>query len=210
MRPFPQRTKIPTLAASLAVLTLLVAFVTRLPWTNPWESRVATLTPGLIRGAWQSPAPLRRILAREHIRTVVTLTAINPDDPKYLNQAPILKQAGVDWVFIPMRGSTATLDQMAEAADLLNDPARRPLFFHCVAGHHRTSLAHAAWLIRHRGASAENAWTAIARLPWSRPEAPADQRDRAVIQAFAQREAQRQSPADRPGDVPCRLTQRTP
>ena len=47
---------------------------------------------------------------------------------------------------------------MAEAADLLADPNRQPVFFHCVAGHHRTSLTHAAYLIRHAGYSAEQAW----------------------------------------------------
>ena len=74
------------------------------------------------------------------------------------SQAKVVTEMGVSWLFVPMRGSTATLEQMAEAADLLADPGRQPVFFHCVAGHHRTSLAHAAYLIRHRG------WSAAAGL----------------------------------------------
>ena len=46
------------------------------------------VVPGrLIRGAWQDPEALRAIIARERIKTIVTLTAINRDDPKYVGQA---------------------------------------------------------------------------------------------------------------------------
>ena len=139
----------------------------RRPWarrrrrsgTRLVEKRVAVVVPGrLVRGAWQRPWPLRRLIAREKIRTIVTLTAINRDDPKYVRQARVVRDAGVDWIIVPMRGSRATLEQMAEAADLLADPRRQPVFFHCVAGHHRTSLVHAAYLIRHQGFSADGAW----------------------------------------------------
>jgi hypothetical protein len=144
------------------------------------------VVPGrLVRGAWQDPDSLRVILSRERIRTIVTLTAINQDDPKYPGQAKAVADTGVGWVIVPMRGSTANLEQMAQAADLLADPARQPVFFHCVAGHHRTSLAHAAYLIRHEGFSAERAWSVVASLPWARPGAPADRNDKALIDQFA-------------------------
>ncbi|CAN5904979.1 hypothetical protein BH23PLA1_BH23PLA1_14450 [soil metagenome] len=152
-----------------------------------FEKRVAVVAEGrLIRGAWQRPVPLRRIIERERIRTIVTLTAINQDDPKYVDQSGVVDGVGVDWVLVPMRGSTATIEQMAEAADLLADPDRQPVFFHCVAGHHRTSLVHAAYRIRHEGYSAERAWRELADLPWTRPEAEADRADRRLIEAFAQ------------------------
>jgi protein-tyrosine phosphatase len=82
-----------------------------------------------------------------------------------------------------MRGSRATLAQMAEAADLVADPQRQPVFFHCVAGHHRSSLVHAAYLIRHRGYTAREAWDVVAALPWARPGD--DGADRRLIEAFA-------------------------
>jgi protein tyrosine phosphatase (PTP) superfamily phosphohydrolase (DUF442 family) len=155
-------------------------------WNGTAEKHVRVVVPGrLVRGAWQTAAALRGIIARERIKTVVTLTAINPDDPKYVSQAEVVRGTGVDWVIIPMRGSRATLEQMAQAADLLADPRRQPVFFHCVAGHHRTNLTHAAYLIRHAGWSAEQAWRALAELPWTRSYAAADQNDRALIEEFA-------------------------
>jgi protein tyrosine phosphatase (PTP) superfamily phosphohydrolase (DUF442 family) len=154
-------------------------------WEELAEKRVAVVAEGrLVRGAWQRPGPLRRLIEREGIRTIVTLTAINRDDPKYVAQEEVVRRTGVAWVIVPMRGSRATMEQMAEAADLLADPARQPVFFHCVGGHHRTSLVHAAYRIRHQGWSAERAWREVAGLPWARPEA--DARDRRLIGAFAE------------------------
>ncbi len=145
------------------------------------------MIPGrLIRGAWQHPLALRAIIARERIKTIVTLSAINRDDPKYVEQAKVVSATGVAWILIPMRGCRATLEQMALAADLLADSARQPVFFHCVAGHHRTSLAHAAFRIRHQGWTAESAWCEVAALPWARPGATADRNDRELISRFAE------------------------
>ena len=80
-------------------------------WDDWFEKRVAVVAPGrLIRGAWQRPGPLRRIIAREKIRTIVSLTAINHNDPKYVDQAKVVRETGVRWIFVPMRGSRATLD----------------------------------------------------------------------------------------------------
>jgi protein tyrosine phosphatase (PTP) superfamily phosphohydrolase (DUF442 family) len=153
-------------------------------WDEVVEKRVAVVEPGrLLRGAWQRPWPLRRLIARERIRTIVTLTAINRDDPKYVRQAQVVRDTGVAWAIIPMRGSRATREQMAEAADLVADPQQQPVFFHCVAGHHRSSLVHAAYLIRHRGYSAREAWDVVAALPWARPDG--DAADRRLIEAFA-------------------------
>jgi hypothetical protein len=169
-----------------------------LVWDEAVEKRVSVVAPGrLVRGAWQRPWPLRRIIAREKIRTIVTLTAINRDDPKYVRQAEVVRDAAVAWIIVPMRGSRATLEQMAEAADLVADPKRQPVFFHCVAGHHRTSLVHAAYLIRYQGFSAERAWNVVAALPWARPGA--DTADRFLIEAFATAEHERLSISMRSG-----------
>jgi hypothetical protein len=170
----------------------LAACASLAAWLGPSlvEARVRLIEPGLVRGAWQEPIPLRRLLARERIRTILTLTAINRDDPKYLKQQAVVDSTGVGWLLIPMRGSTATLDQLAEAADLLADPARRPIYFHCVGGHHRTGLVHAAYRIRHQGWTAAEAWAELLTLPWTRPDAPRDRQDRALIDAFAARERQ--------------------
>ena len=158
----------------IAILALVLGtVVTASLWDGTAGKRVRVVVPGrLVRGAWQSPEALRRLIARERIQTIVTLTAINRDDDKYVSQAEVVRQTGVNWILVPMRGSSATLEQMAEAADLLADPDRQPVFFHCVAGHHRTGLTHAAYLIRHAGYSAEQAWRVLMELPWTRPHAP--------------------------------------
>lgn len=156
-------------------------FIFREEW---WEKRVAIVEPGRIhRGAWQRPRPLLRLIARERIRTIVTLTAINPDDPKYVEQDAVVRKTGIAWRIIPMRGSRATIDQMTEAADLIADPANHPVFFHCVGGHHRTNLVHAAYRIRHHGLSGEDAWAEVAAFPWSRPDR--DLEDHTRILAYA-------------------------
>jgi len=149
-----------------------------------FEKRFAVIAPGQIyRGAWQRPIPLKRIVTRERIKTVVTLTAINCDDPKYVDQASVLEPLGIDWRFVPIHGSYATVEQMALTADLLADPRLRPVFFHCVAGHHRSSQAQAAYRIQHDGWSAGRAWAEVAALPWARPAT--DLGDHRLIEAFA-------------------------
>ena len=149
-----------------------------------FEKRFAVVVPGKIyRGAWQRPIPLRRILTRERIKTVLTLTAINRDDPKYVDQAPILASLGIDWRFVRIHGSYATVAQMAEAADLLADPRLQPIFYHCIAGHHRSSQAQAAYRIQHDGWAADRAWAEVAALPWARPKT--DLGDHRLIDAFA-------------------------
>lgn len=167
-------------------------------WRDEWvEKRVAVVVPGtIVRGAWQGARPLRRLLARERIRTILTLTAINRDDPKYVEQASVVRDLGVNWLFVPIRGSYANLAQMAEAAKILADPARQPIFYHCVAGHHRSSQVQAAYRIGHQGWSAARAWSEVAALPWARPESAADAADRRLIEAFAGARNPRKGPSD--------------
>lgn len=149
-----------------------------------FAKRFAPVVPGRIyRGGWQCPRPLERILRREQIRTVVTLTAINRDDRKYVRQREVLDRLGIAWRFVRVHGSYMNLAQMAEAAELLADPALQPVFYHCIAGHHRSSQAQAAYRIQHDGWSAERAWAEVAAFPWARPDA--DTSDHALISAFA-------------------------
>jgi hypothetical protein len=169
-------------AASLACAALCAGRL-RDEWL---EKRVKVIVTGrLIRGAWQRPRPLRNLIHREGIRTILTLTAINSGDPKFVSQASVVREEGVRWLIVPMRGSRGTPEQMALAADLLADPACQPVFFHCVAGHHRTSLVHAAYLIRHESLSAEQAWEVVSNLPWARPDSLVDRNDRFLIEEFA-------------------------
>jgi protein tyrosine phosphatase (PTP) superfamily phosphohydrolase (DUF442 family) len=183
------------MSIALGVIAAPLASYSAWQWRDEWfEKRVAVVVPGrIIRGAWQGPRPLRRLLARERIKTILSLTAISRDDPKYVDQAKVVRELGVDWVFVPIHGSYATVAQMEQAADILADPARQPIFYHCVAGHHRSSQAQAAYRIRHEGWSASRAWDEVAALPWARPGA--DSADHRLIEAFASAHLQRKKDA---------------
>lgn len=155
-------------------------------WWHRGPKRLAVVVPGRIyRGAWQTPRDLSKVVRNHAIATVVTLTAINPDDLKYVSQAKAIEDLGLNWRIVPMRGSRATIPQMAEAADLVADPMAQPVFFHCVAGHHRSGLVQAAYRIRHEGWSSEQAWNELTKLSWTQPDATADREDRVLITAFA-------------------------
>ncbi len=171
----------------ILIMGSLVALAIGLPaWLSAGPKRIARVEPGrIIRGAWQSPEALREVAQQYHIKTIVSLTAINADDSKYVGQAEVVEDLGLGWRIVPMRGSRATLAQMAEAADLVADPDLQPIFFHCVAGHHRSSLVQAAYRIRHQGWSADEAWNELRKLNWTRPEASADRQDAALIVEFA-------------------------
>ncbi len=192
------RRRLISLLLGLAGLLIVGVITGAVVFRNDWlEKRVHVIHPGrLVRGAWQRPSPLRRIIDREGIKTIVTLTAINSTDEKFIDQTRVVKDTGIDWVIIPMRGSRATVEQMALAADLLADPERQPVYFHCVAGHHRTSLAHAAYLIRHEGYTAEQAWQAVSTLAWARPEALVDRNDQFLIEEFARVQASLSPPRE--------------
>ncbi len=181
MAPHKRRT-LTALGAGVALLAVLGWIL----WDDRVPRRLAVVVPNQVyRGAWQSPKALRHLITSHHIRTIMTLTAISVDDPKYVAQKPVVDATGLTWVIVPMRGSTATPAQLEEAADLIADPARRPVFFHCVGGHHRSNLVQMAYRIRHEGWDADQAWEEVRAFPWTRPEADADQRDRALINAFA-------------------------
>lgn len=148
--------------------------------------RFGAVVPGKIyRSAWPAPGALARAVEGYGLRSVLTLTAINKHDPKWVAQSDTLAGTDVNWREIPMRGSTATLEQMAEGADWVADPENQPVLLHCVGGHHRSSLIHAAYRIRYEGWDAERAWREVSQLPWARPSQDSDRRDRARIVEFA-------------------------
>lgn len=188
LRPRASARGIAALVVGILVLAAATPAVVRAVQSR--EKRVVEIEPGrILRGAWQHPRALVSLVERRGVRTILTLTAINPDDPKYVAQAEALRELAsrgraVEWRLIPMRGSTATLEEMAEAADILADTDRHPVFLHCVGGHHRSSLVHAAHLVRNRGRTANQAWDEIRALPWTRPEQSRDQRDRELIHEF--------------------------
>jgi hypothetical protein len=153
-------------------------------WYDWFEKKVRVVEPGaLVRGAWQKPGPLRRVIAREKIKTIVTVVGTSHESRRYREQARVVRETGVKWIVVPVVTSRPNLAEMAVEADLLADVGLRPIFFHCIAGHHRTNLALAAYRIRHEGWSASRAWREACAVPWARPAAEVE--DRRLIEAFA-------------------------
>src|SRR5690242_18415911 len=79
-RPLVRTRRLVALASLGLGLAALV-----LTWDDLVPKRRAVVEPGrILRGAWPRPGPLLRLARHEGVRTVVTLTAINRDDPKYV------------------------------------------------------------------------------------------------------------------------------
>jgi len=66
-----------------AAIGLSALTASAIPWSSVFEKRVAVVVPGrLVRGAWQGPGPLQRIIGREkilkvHVRKVPLAPAVN-------------------------------------------------------------------------------------------------------------------------------------
>ena len=114
--------------------------------------RFAVVEPGeLYRGGWQMPGPLRRIIARYGIKTILNL-ACDPEESDALGEGAVVRELGIGWHKILMPGTgRGSYEQLDEAADILASSAARPLFFHCAGGEHRTNMALAAYRLKHCG-----------------------------------------------------------
>jgi tyrosine-protein phosphatase SIW14 len=76
-------------------------------------------------------------LAAFGVRTVVNLTS----DDAQPDERSLVDQVGMQYVGIPMTTRIVpTPDQIAEFLRIVNDPAKQPVFVHCVGGRHRTGL----------------------------------------------------------------------
>jgi len=90
-------------------------------------------------------------LAAIGVKTIINLTS----DDAQPNEKALTEQAGMSYVQIPMTMHRAPTEaQLAEFFRVVDDPARQPVFVHCVGGKHRTGVMTAAYRI------AEDHWTA--------------------------------------------------
>jgi len=90
-------------------------------------------------------------LAAIGVKTIINLTS----DDAQPNEKALTEQAGMTYVQIPMTThQVPTQAQLAEFFRVVDDPARQPVFVHCVGGKHRTGVMTAAYRI------AEDHWTA--------------------------------------------------
>ena len=178
MPKISRRTILITAAAAGSAATAAVQY-----WDEVFIKRFAEVVPGQVyRGAWQQLWPIQRLIDTYQIRSILSLSVMGTSDLKFINYASVVKPKGIDWVILPIRGSYMSLAQMAESADFIEN-LPRPLLFHCVAGHHRSTQAQAAWRMMHNGYSAANAWAEISQYRWTNPTG--DTRDRSLVDRFA-------------------------
>ena len=101
----------------------------------------------LLRGARPNDEALAGLAARG-FRTVVNFTR---DE----DEREVVEGLGMEYVEIPITAhlwsSPPTEEQIDWFLELTNDPARRPLFFHCAAGKDRTGMMAGLYRIEHEG-----------------------------------------------------------
>jgi tyrosine-protein phosphatase SIW14 len=116
------------------------------------RSSVAAVADGVYRGAQPDAAGLRA-LKDMGVRTIVDLRAAHDD-----HRAADL---GFDVVNIPMSSfptiAPPTDDEIRKFLEVVTDPARRPVFFHCAVGKDRTGTMCALYRIEVDGWTNERA-----------------------------------------------------
>jgi protein tyrosine/serine phosphatase len=117
-------------------------------------SRFYRVDEDLYSGGQPSPAELRELVARYHIKTVIKL------NPRWQGRDVVppgvtLREHPIPAVFTPSR------EQILQILDEV-EHAPRPLFIHCRAGADRTGLIVALYKIRH-GARIEEARAEMVR-----------------------------------------------
>lgn len=152
-------------------------------WDEFFLKRFAEVVPGQVyRGAWQCRGPIARLVETYRIKSILSLSVMGFEEEKYTNYAGVARARSIDWVLMPVVGSYMTLAQMAESADWI-ESLPKPLLFHCVAGHHRSTQAQTAWRMRHGGWSARQAWDEVSGYRWTNPTG--DVKDHSLVERFA-------------------------
>lgn len=94
-------------------------------------------------------------LAALGVKTVINLTSDDADAGEQM----LVEKAGMHYVQIPMTTRVApTITELAEFLGLVNDPAKQPVYVHCVGGRHRTGVMTAAYRMTHDGWNADQAF----------------------------------------------------
>jgi hypothetical protein len=134
-----------------------------------FADQFAVVEPGKIyRGAWQQPWPMRRVVQRYKVKTVLAL-AHPPDHPLALREKAMAGELGYRWIHIPIVDERSLgdwrviSDHLEEAAAILADPKNHPVYFHCHHGINRASMVQMAYRTKHCGWTLEEATEEIAR-----------------------------------------------
>jgi protein tyrosine/serine phosphatase len=122
--------------------------------TSPRIDNFGRVDGNLYRGAQPEGRDFAD-LSRLGVKTIVNLTS----DDAVPTERAMVEAAGMKYVQIPMTTHTVpTAAQLAQFLGIVNDPASRPVYVHCVGGRHRTGVMTAAYRMTHDGWTAERAF----------------------------------------------------
>jgi len=145
----------------LVVIALVLAGVLAIKYGRHYfvPKRFAVVEPGkLYRSGYLEPGPLRRVIRKHKIKTILALLNNEPDTIEQQNEEAVARAENVTIIRIGMPGDgRGDFDSLDKAADVLADVANYPLLVHCAAGVHRTGATYAAYRIKHCGWSFEKA-----------------------------------------------------
>jgi tyrosine-protein phosphatase SIW14 len=113
-----------------------------------------SISPTYYRGA-QPKGRDYTDLAALGVKTLINLTS----DDASPDEKAMAEKAGLAYVQIPMTTHVVpTIAQLTEFMKIVNDPAKQPVYVHCVGGKHRTGVMTAAYRMSHDGWTAERAF----------------------------------------------------
>ena len=94
-------------------------------------------------------------LASLGVKTLVDLTGDDTD----VNERGFVERAGMKYIHMPMTThQPPTAARLAEFLSIVNDPAKQPVYVHCVGGRHRTGVMTAAYRMTEDGWTADQAF----------------------------------------------------
>lgn len=108
---------------------------------------------------WRGARPTEKGLMQLKSQGVKTLVNFENDKKAVESEAAWCKANGIAFVSIPLSVITPPkLEKVNQFLALANDPAARPLYFHCMQGRDRTGTAAFAYRISHDGWSYDRAY----------------------------------------------------
>lgn len=158
MRQLLPRTRRGRWTALLAVVLVLGGswawwyFDSRWPWYH-----FRTIIPGALYRAGQPDADDVATAAEDYgVKTLVNLRAER--GPWLEIERVAAERLGLTWVDIPLpEGQPPAAEQIEQLLRLYDDPARRPILFHCEYGSVRSAAVEALYRVEVLGESAEQA-----------------------------------------------------
>lgn len=97
------------------------------------------------------------------VKTVIDLTG----DDVQADEAAIVERAGMTYVHMPMTTHRPpTPAEVAAFLGVVSDPARQPVYVHCVGGRHRTGVMTAVYRMTHDGWTSDQAFTEMKQFKY--------------------------------------------